>query len=530
MPRNALFSGGVKSQNDDLNNQNHDVVKKFNETMAGLKEALTTQAGEIKAHGASSEKTAKLINELDEKLQKLGEHNQEIIQKHDELVKRLQRPGYSSSHPEEKAQAMTPGDVLILSQQYERMIMTGEKSCSPVNLGSTFREAQIMMEVAQGHKSTPAEFQKAIRTFRESKGLTSSDTSAGVLVRPLRLPNIVNKPFRVQHIRDLINVSPITVNSVEWIEETGFFNLQTKLTVAIAATNTTLTVENISGFTPGQTIRITDGTNTEVKIISAAGVARAASGDGGVITVTTAFANAYTVALAKVTSDLIAATPEGTKKPDGDITMTLRNSTIKTIAKGLPITRQIMEDAPRLRSYVDGRLMEGLMMNEDWHLLYGSGAGDELQGMMTHPNVQSYSWSAGEVGDTKYDALRRAMTKARLAEYACTGVILHPNDVEDLELIKSTTQGYMMVLADGQVWRVPYVETTAIEEGDFLTGNFQLAVELFDREQASVRMSEHHGDFFMRNMVQLLIEERLGLAYYRPEAMVVGSFDAAPAP
>jgi HK97 family phage major capsid protein len=66
-----------------------------------------------------------------------------------------------------------------------------------------------------------------------------------------------------------------------------------------------------------------------------------------------------------------------------------------------------------------------------------------------------------------------------------------------------------------------------MNEGEFLVGAFGLAGQLWDREQANVRISEHHADYFARNMLAILAEERLALTVYRPEAFVRGAFTAA---
>jgi hypothetical protein len=52
---------------------------------------------------------------------------------------------------------------------------------------------------------------------------------------------------------------------------------------------------------------------------------------------------------------------------------------------------------------------------------------------------------------------------------------------------------------------------------------------LYDREQASIRISEQHADFFVRNAIVVLAEQRLALAVKRPEAFVKVSFNSAPA-
>ena len=44
-----------------------------------------------------------------------------------------------------------------------------------------------------------------------------------------------------------------------------------------------------------------------------------------------------------------------------------------------------------------------------------------------------------------------------------------------------------------------------------------------DREDALVRISEHHDDFFVRNMVAILCEERTALVIERGGAIVKGT-------
>lgn len=227
-----------------------------------------------------------------------------------------------------------------------------------------------------------------------------------------------------------------------------------------------------------------------------------------------------------------AAVPEGSQKPESGITFELVTTSVKTIAHFLPATRQILSDAPALQDYIDNRLLIGLKLVEDEQLLYGDGTGANLSGVATDPDIQSYAWSSGQAGDTKVDAVRRALTRVRVAEYPATGVILHPNDWEEIELLKGSDQHYIWVsVADGGVtrlWRVPVVETTAINPGEALTGAFDLGAAIWDREDAAVRISDSHADFFIRNQYAILAEERIALTIYRPEAFVLINFDNAP--
>jgi HK97 family phage major capsid protein len=223
-----------------------------------------------------------------------------------------------------------------------------------------------------------------------------------------------------------------------------------------------------------------------------------------------------------------AVTAEKALKPQSDLTFDLETASVKTIAHWIPASRQIVADANQLRNYVDNRLMYGLAYAEESQFLYGDGTGDNILGIMTNPNIQNAGGMA--TGDTMIDQIRRAVTRSSLAGYPPTGVVLHPLDYEAIELQKTTYGEYIWVsVTDGGVprlWRLPVVESNSITQGDFLVGAFGLAGQLWDREQANIRVSEHHSDYFARNMLAILAEERVALTIYRPEAFVRGGFGA----
>jgi hypothetical protein len=45
---------------------------------------------------------------------------------------------------------------------------------------------------------------------------------------------------------------------------------------------------------------------------------------------------------------------------------------------------------------------------------------------------------------------------------------------------------------------------------------------MFDRQQANVQVATENENDFILNLVTVLVEERLALAVYRPEAFVTG--------
>jgi len=223
-------------------------------------------------------------------------------------------------------------------------------------------------------------------------------------------------------------------------------------------------------------------------------------------------------------------------KPQSTMTFVGEQAPVRTIAHWEAAHRNVLADEPQLRSIIDNELLYGLRLQEDAQILSGTGTGEDLNGILNTSGIQTYSWSSGStspVADTKADALRRAATLAYLAYYEPTGIIVHPSDWEDIELTKNSQGTYLLAMsvasgADARVWRIPVIDTPAIAEGTALIGAFGTGAQLYDRESASIRVSEQHSDFFVRNAIVVLAEERLALAVKRPESFVKVTFDAAP--
>lgn len=221
-------------------------------------------------------------------------------------------------------------------------------------------------------------------------------------------------------------------------------------------------------------------------------------------------------------------------KPQSALTFSVGQAPVRTIAHYEVAHRNVLADEPQLQATIDNELMYGLRLVEDAQILSGTGTGEDLLGILNTPGIQLYSQTTDGATpavptETKADAVRRAATRSILAYYEPSGLVMHPYDWEDIELTKDSQGAYIIagnvaVGAQKQMWRMPVVDTPAISEGTFLVGSFGLGAQLYDREQANIRIAEQHADFFIRNAVAILAEERLALAVKRPESFVKGSF------
>ena len=214
---------------------------------------------------------------------------------------------------------------------------------------------------------------------------------------------------------------------------------------------------------------------------------------------------------------------EGELKAESALTFEIANTPVITIAHFIPASRQVLSDAPMLQGYVDGRLRYGLMLEEEGELMTGTGANGKLNGLINNATA----FTGGSTNQTVLDTLLKAMLQVSLSYYQCTGVVMHPTDWTNLQLLKDTQNRYLFSdphsVEQPRIWGCDTVVTQAQNSGYFLCGAFMLAAEIFDREDATVRVAEQHSDFFVRNLCAILAEERLALAIYRSAAIVYGA-------
>ena len=221
--------------------------------------------------------------------------------------------------------------------------------------------------------------------------------------------------------------------------------------------------------------------------------------------------------------------PEGAKKPQSDIKFDLKNAPVRTIAHFFKASRQILDDATGLASYIDGRARYGLRLAEEAQLLSGDGTGANILGIL--PQAQEFAPSLTLTSATPIDRLRLAILQAVLAEFPPTGFVLNPIDWVSIELTKDNEGRYIIAQpvngGTPRLWGLPVIETQAIAQNTFLTGAFSLGAQIFDRMDIEVLLSTENEDDFTRNMVTIRAEERLALAVYRPEAFVTGRVNGA---
>lgn len=198
-------------------------------------------------------------------------------------------------------------------------------------------------------------------------------------------------------------------------------------------------------------------------------------------------------------------------------------SPVETLATWMAVTRQALADAGQIRALIDnqGELM--LRLEEEDQLLNGDGTSPNLSGIFDQA-IQTLDLT----GEDNLDGIRtaRRLVRTGISRATADGIVVHPIDSEEFDLLKDDFGQYRggnpigNFTFDQPIWGLRRVESEAIAEGTALVGAFRVGATVLERQGVTVLTADQHADFFIRNLVVILFEERLGFPVYFPSAFV----------
>lgn len=236
---------------------------------------------------------------------------------------------------------------------------------------------------------------------------------------------------------------------------------------------------------------------------------------------------AHTNAAAVVPEAQSAAPIDGTTvtpvigglKPEGSWAFERVSTSVKTIAEWVPVTKRALADAAQLEDLIRDELSKDIAEREEEQILAGDGVGENITGILSTSGIQSQAF------DTDiFVSVRKAITKARtVGRVVPNAVLMNPLDVETVDLAREDGGRFYgagpFSMGPRTLWSLPIVESETISAGTAVVGDFSKAV-LWDREDTTVTFSDSHADFFIRNLVAVLAEERVAFGVTRPAAFV----------
>lgn len=336
------------------------------------------------------------------------------------------------------------------------------------SVGQQFIESDeykgLMAQAKGGNFGAKQRVQSGLAGFK-SLVTGASDTSGGAFVVPDQLGlqvglDAFQRPLR---IRDLVTPGQTSSDSVEYVRMTSFTNNAAPVAEATSAASPTAPV----------------------------------SGGGALI-----------------------PNAGGGYKPESSLAAVKITAPVKTIAHWMPITKRAVSDAAQVVTLIDAFLRYGLEEELEDQMITGDNTGENFEGLATVSGVQSQAF------DTDlFTTLRKGRTKVRtVGRSIANGYLLNPVDLETLDLLQDNEGRFYFGGPSGvgtaqTLWGLPVIETEAVPQGTAYVGDFRKAI-LWDREQATIQMTDSHLDFFVRNLVVILAEMRAAFGIIQPNAFV----------
>lgn len=228
--------------------------------------------------------------------------------------------------------------------------------------------------------------------------------------------------------------------------------------------------------------------------------------------------------------------------PQSQITVTAQSAPIINIGHHIPVPTQVIDDIEQSQDLFDSQMTAGVLDVEDAQILNGTasaGPTPTLHGLQTEAGHQTFLWSNGDLGDNQADALLNAIAQSWVAYYQPDTIVLHPTNLAQILKLKDLQRAYLFPVAHNEIsmadirktfylWGLPIVATVGETLGTALVSALNMCTALWDRQEASMFFAYQNADWITKNLVAVVVQERVAQTIFRPESNVVVTLDSAP--
>ncbi len=217
---------------------------------------------------------------------------------------------------------------------------------------------------------------------------------------------------------------------------------------------------------------------------------------------------------------------QGAALSKSDWTFELNTSKVATMGHLAKTSIQILDDAPRLRTYVNTRMRQLLALALEDQVLLGDGTGANLDGIVPQSVDYNGNLETAVVDGTAddIDKIGVSILQVQRSNFPPTGIVLSPLNWWGIVLSKDEDGSYRFANAQNQasprLWGLPVVATNAMPEGESLVGNFTVGSTFYDRRQTALEVATENSDDFEKLMVTIRAYLRATLTVEQPDSMV----------
>jgi HK97 family phage major capsid protein len=227
---------------------------------------------------------------------------------------------------------------------------------------------------------------------------------------------------------------------------------------------------------------------------------------------------------------------EGAAKPESTLAYSEVVEPVKKVATWLPVSDEMLEDAPSMQSYLNQRLSLFVRVEEERQLLRGAGT-NELVGIFGRSGINQFTRPAADDNAT---CLAKVVANTFGSSFLYpTAIVMHPTNWLNTRLLRDGTGGTVgqflgggpftgaygqgnvasAGLFGGYLWNLPVVLSNYTGPGTALVANFREGAHIWRRGGVTVEATNSHDQFFRLNLTAMRAESRLALGVYRPTAV-----------
>lgn len=230
----------------------------------------------------------------------------------------------------------------------------------------------------------------------------------------------------------------------------------------------------------------------------------------------------------------IGSVDAGTLKPQIDYNSTPVSSPVIKIAGWLTVQDEFLEDVVGARDFLAEELPKAYMDEETRQGFKGlgtAGTPDELSGLYS-VWAQALILPKGTVtlASNNWDKIVAGLTQVRQNLRASDAIWISPIDYMELLINKGTEKMYTYPITSDtngtlRIGGVPIYQHTVFNKGEGLAGDYSRGARFFQKKTMTIRTSTEHDINFTQNLTTILIEARVALACFFPEAFVKINFN-----
>ena len=214
---------------------------------------------------------------------------------------------------------------------------------------------------------------------------------------------------------------------------------------------------------------------------------------------------------------------EGAAKNQFHLSLQEVSSPSQYIAGYIRLSRKMLDDVQGMTTFLQSRLLELLLREEDDQLINGDGTSPNISGI-----TDSGNYTAASTAETA-EALMLIDAISQLEGYdrEANGILLHPTDYWTLAKLSNLNQSSVVVTSENGVLRiggVPVFRSTACAVDQYIVGDWAMGANFLVREAPRVEFSYEDATNFTTNKVTVRVEERVAFPIYGDNYFIVGDF------